>query len=69
MSDSLSIYQFPTSYYRDIIAMESLDEAGAQYQNLTSAQKDEIMDQVKQQLAIATAQELLAVSISLTLIF
>ncbi|KAF4525394.1 hypothetical protein B566_EDAN014179 [Ephemera danica] len=28
-------------------------------QQLTSAQKDELIDQVKQQLAIATAQELL----------
>lgn len=31
---------------------------------LTSAQKDELMDQVKQQIAIANAQELLTVRIS-----
>lgn len=32
---------------------------------LTSAQKDELMDQVKQQIAIANAQELLTVRYSL----
>lgn len=37
--------------------MESLDQAG-----LTSAQKDELMERVRQQMAIANAQELLAVS-------
>lgn len=42
--------------------MEALDDAGIQLQNLTSAQKEEIMDRVKQQMAIATAQELLGVS-------
>lgn len=31
-------------------------------QNLTSTQKDELMDQVKQQIAVAHAQELLQVS-------
>lgn len=30
--------------------------------NLTSAQKDELMDQVKQQIAIANIQELVTVS-------
>lgn len=30
--------------------------------SLTSSQKDELMDQVKQQIALANAQELLTVS-------
>lgn len=30
--------------------------------NLSGAQKDELMDQVKQQIAVANAQELLTVS-------
>lgn len=33
---------------------------------LTAAQKDELMDQVKQQIAIANAQELLTVRIRFT---
>lgn len=37
-----------------------MDEAGNK--NLSSAQKEELMDQVKQQMAIMTAQELLSVS-------
>lgn len=32
--------------------------------SLTSAQKDELMDQVKQQIAVANAQELLTVKLS-----
>jgi len=32
--------------------------------SLTSAQKDELMDQVKQQIAVANAQELLTVTLS-----
>lgn len=31
-------------------------------QNLTATQKDELMDQVKQQIAVAHAQELLQVN-------
>lgn len=31
-------------------------------QNLSSGQKDELMDQVRQQIAVANAQELLTVS-------
>lgn len=31
--------------------------------NMTSAQKDELMDQVKQQVAIANTQEFISVSI------
>lgn len=31
--------------------------------SLTSSQKDELMDQVKQQIAVANAQELLTVSL------
>lgn len=38
--------------------MDSLGGLGS----LTSAQKDELMDQVKQQIAVANAQELLTVS-------
>lgn len=37
--------------------MESVLSGGS----LTSAQKDELMDQVKQQIAVANAQELLTV--------
>lgn len=33
-------------------------------QGLTGAQKDELMDQVKQQIAVANAQELLTVIIN-----
>lgn len=40
--------------------MESL--AGAGLNNLSSAQKDELMDRVRAQMALANAQELLAVS-------
>lgn len=36
--------------------------------NMTSSQKDELMDQVKQQIAVANAQELLTVNhINITL--
>jgi hypothetical protein len=38
---------------------------GAAAGQLSSAQKDELMDQVKQQIAIATAQELLTVRINI----
>lgn len=34
--------------------------------NLSSVQKDELMDQVKQQIALANAQELLTVSVHMT---
>lgn len=38
--------------------MDSLGTLGS----LSSSQKDELMDQVKQQIAVANAQELLTVS-------
>lgn len=44
--------------------MESLGSLGG----LSNAQKDELMDQVKQQLAVANAQELLTVSLRIVLI-
>lgn len=34
--------------------------------NLSSAQKDELMDQVKQQIAIANTQEIITVSRSMS---
>lgn len=34
--------------------------------NLSSGQKDELMDQVRQQIAVANAQELLTVSARIT---
>ena len=42
--------------------MESLGGTGLPLGNLTSAQKDELMDRVRQEMALANAQELLAVS-------
>lgn len=44
--------------------MESLGSLGG----LSNAQKDELMDQVKQQIAVANAQELLTVSFRILLI-
>lgn len=38
----------------------------SELRNLTSGQKDELMDQVKQQLAVANAQELLSVRLDIT---
>lgn len=38
-------------------------------QGLTGAQKDELMDQVKQQIAVANAQELLTASFFLSSTF
>lgn len=38
-------------------------ESDGNLSQLSSSQKDELMDQVKQQIAIANAQELLTVSI------
>lgn len=42
--------------------MESLGSLGG----LSNAQKDELMDQVKQQIAVANAQELLTVSLRIS---
>lgn len=44
--------------------MESLGSLGG----LSNAQKDELMDQVKQQIAVANAQELLTVSLRIVLL-
>lgn len=44
--------------------MESLGSLGG----LSNAQKDELMDQVKQQIAVANAQELLTVSLRIFLL-
>lgn len=44
--------------------MESLASLGG----LSNAQKDELMDQVKQQIAVANAQELLTVSFRIVLL-
>lgn len=44
--------------------MESLGSLGG----LSNAQKDELMDQVKQQIAVANAQELLTVSFRILLL-
>lgn len=41
--------------------MSGLD-LGAQLSNLTSAQKDQLMSEVRQQYAVANAQELITVS-------